>query len=130
MNDIRLGWHVDSLAFEYTAMAAASRTASMSSRESRSPSSQRDDRPDGFNDSKRPGTLRETVQGSERARGGEQQHKPRAAMFERVRNKHQRYSEQSEQRKRCHDHGPFVCDHIRSPRSHIAGAPINAVDRE
>jgi hypothetical protein len=65
-----------------------------------------------------------------RARAGEQQDEPRAAMFERVRDKHQRYSEQSEQRKRRHDHGPFVCDQIRSTRSPVAGAPIVAVDRE
>ena len=107
-------------------MVAAGRTVSLSGPRSGSPPPQRDDCADRFDDAKRPGTLRETVRGSERARGGEQQHEPRARMFERVGDEHQRYSKESEQRKRRHDHGPFVCDHIRSTRSHIAGAPINA----
>jgi hypothetical protein len=66
--DIRFGWHVDSLTFEYTAMAMVSPTVLTRGRRSGSPSSQRNNRPHGFDDAKRLARNRRRIRARTRRR--------------------------------------------------------------
>ena len=70
----------------------------MSRRASRQiPAAQGDDRPYGFDSSKRPGTLQKAVNRPQEARNCEGKDKPAAALFQRVRDQHGGNGEESKE---------------------------------
>jgi len=67
------------------------------------PSPGRHNRPDGFHQPKRPCSLKESVNRPQRARHGEQQDEPRAALLERVTHQHGRHREESKNCESVHE---------------------------
>jgi hypothetical protein len=82
------------------------------------PARKSDHRPDRLDQPKRPSALKEAISGAERARAGEQQHKPMATTFEGVADQHCRNGEEAEERKRVHPMILIATKDARSARGH------------